>query len=112
MGVIAVHTAASERYWIGDVIAREPSERNREAEFQTRGLDSAELSSRLAQSLEYTRGVLMRLSLADLAEPRLATHSGKETRVGYALAHTLEHVGMHAGHLQITRQLWDQQEKR
>jgi hypothetical protein len=106
MAVIAVHTAASERYWIGDVIAREPSGRDREAEFRTRRMNSAELSARLAASLKYTRAVLGQMSLNELAESR--THNGKETRVGRALAHTLEHVGLHAGHLQVTRQLWDQ----
>jgi uncharacterized damage-inducible protein DinB len=106
MAVIAVHVAASERYWIGDVIGREPSGRDRDAEFHTRGLNVAALQSRLAQALEHSRVTLSRLTLADLDDPRI--HNGQETRVGRALAHALEHVGMHAGHLQITRQLWDQ----
>ena len=33
MNVLVVHLIGAERYWIGDVIAGEPSGRDRESEF-------------------------------------------------------------------------------
>jgi uncharacterized damage-inducible protein DinB len=105
LAVLAVHTAASERYWMGDVAMDEPSGRNREAEFVTRGLNAADLTDRLDASLTYCQGVLERLTLEDLEKRRM--HHEREVTVGYALAHTLEHAATHLGHMQITRQVWE-----
>ncbi|NIU62141.1 MAG: DUF664 domain-containing protein, partial [Gammaproteobacteria bacterium] len=33
---------------------------------------------------------------------------GREFRVSWSLLHALDHVAQHTGHVQITRQLWDQ----
>jgi hypothetical protein len=38
IAVLVIHVVGAERYWLGDVIAREPSNRDRPAEFQTSGL--------------------------------------------------------------------------
>lgn len=106
IAVLCVHTAASERYWVGDVIARESSGRDRSAEFRTRGVAAADLKARLDASLAYTRGVLERLTVAELPEERTVPPDGRTVRVGWALAHTIEHVGTHVGHIHITRQVW------
>jgi hypothetical protein len=74
LGVLAIHVAGAERYWIGDVVGRDLSGRDRAAEFHAHGLDAATLTARLAQTL----------------------------------AHALEHTALHLGHMQITRQLWEQ----
>lgn len=47
LGVLAVHLAGAERYWIGDVVGRDLSGRDRDAEFRARGLGAAALSERL-----------------------------------------------------------------
>lgn len=107
LGVIAVHVSGSERYWIGDVIAREPSGRDREAEFCSKGLDADSLLSRQDASLAYVRGVLEGLKLEDLEQMRFVATEGQDRGVGRVLAHVLAHTGLHAGHAQITRQLWE-----
>jgi hypothetical protein len=107
--VLAVHVAGSERWWIGDLVAGEPSGRVRESEFETRGLSGSDLKERLSASLSYCRGVLARLTMEDLETVRIAPVSRKEYRVGWCLAHTLEHTALHLGHMQLTRQLWDQE---
>ena len=47
ISVLIMHFTGAERYWVGDVVRGDPSFRNREAEFQTKGLDAAALQQRL-----------------------------------------------------------------
>ncbi len=112
LGVLAVHLAGAERYWIGDVVAGEPSGRDRAAEFQVRGLRSEKLIRRLADSLAYVSTVLRELALQDLAQPRTAPRDSRQYSVGWAVAHALEHTALHTGHIQLTRQLRDQRSQR
>jgi uncharacterized damage-inducible protein DinB len=109
LGVLAVHTAGSQRFWVGDVVAGEPSARDRDAEFHVRGLDAAQLVERLQRSLRFSRGVLEELSLEDLSAVRVSPINQREITVGWALAHALEHTALHLGHMQLTRQMWEQQ---
>ncbi len=108
LAVLVTHATGAERYWIGDVVGRKPSGRDREAEFRVHGLDAAALRSRLAQTLEHTRGVLESLSVQDLEATRSSGRGERQVSVAWALAHVLEHTGIHVGHIQIIRQLWDQ----
>ena len=105
--ILVVHTTGSARFWIGDVALGEPSNRNRDAEFQAKDLSAAELQARFATLEDYVRGGLERLAFADLA---MIHPAGRERQVsaGWGLLHALEHTGLHLGHAQITRQLWQQ----
>ncbi|MEP7290820.1 MAG: DinB family protein [Chloroflexota bacterium] len=106
--VLVVHTTASARYWIGDGALGEPSNRVRATEFEARGLSGTELKARFAALEDYVRGALERISFADLAVVKSARYHDTPITGGWALLHALEHTGMHLGHAQITRQLWDQ----
>jgi hypothetical protein len=108
LSVLAVHVAGSERYWTGDVVAGKPSGRDRDAEFLARDLDAAALAQRLDTSLEYIQRVLDAMVVGDLESKRIHPREGTEISVGWALSHILAHTGLHAGHAQLTRQLWDQ----
>ena len=108
IAILVVHTAGAERYWVGDVVARDSSGRDRSAEFQTQGLDTATLKKRLDDALAHTRGVLEGLTLQDLPVVRISPRDGREYTVAWALVHALEHTAMHVGHIQIMRQLWEQ----
>jgi uncharacterized damage-inducible protein DinB len=107
VAVLVVHMAGSLRYWVGDVAAQEPSDRERSAEFLVRGLTSGELKQRLAASREYTREIAGRLTLEDLGNKRTSAMNDREITVSWALLHALEHTALHVGHIQMTRQLWD-----
>lgn len=109
LGVLVVHVSGSERFWIGDVIAAEPSGRDREAEFHSKGLDAGSLADRLDTSLDYVRSVLEGLRLDDLERMSFNSRDGEEHRIGRVLVHVLAHTGIHAGHAQLTRQLWEGQ---
>ncbi len=106
--VLVVHLAGAERYWIGDVVGRDPSGRDRDAEFRAQGLDAAALKERLADALAHARGVLEALTLADLAALRVSPRDGRTYTVAWALAHALTHTALHVGHMEVTRQLWEQ----
>jgi uncharacterized damage-inducible protein DinB len=103
---LVVHTAGAERYWIGSVAGQDPAARERSAEFRAGGFVAADLLRHLSAALDHSRGVLERLSLADLNELRVSPRDGQQFAAGWALAHALEHTALHLGHLQLTRQLW------
>ncbi len=109
--VLVIHTTASARYWIGDAALGESSNRNRDDEFRAQGLSAADLKARFAALESYAQGAAERLSVTDMAAIRsISNREGKvrEVTVGWALLHALEHTGLHLGHAQITRQLWQQ----
>jgi uncharacterized damage-inducible protein DinB len=109
LGVLAVHVAGAERYWIGDVIGSDPSRRNRSVEFLIRGLDATALKARLTETLAHSQAVLERLTVADLEATRVSPRDGRVFAAAWCLAHALEHTALHLGHMQLTRQLWDMQ---
>ena len=106
IAVLVVHLTGAERYWIG-VAMNEPPDRDREAEFRTEGLRADELKAHIVSADGYTRQSLARLSLNDLETLRLSPRNAKTFTVGWCLTHALEHTALHAGHIQLTRQLWD-----
>jgi uncharacterized damage-inducible protein DinB len=106
LAVILFHTAGSERFWIGDCLAGEPSNRDREAEFRTKALSTGDLRLRLDQSLTYVGQVLERLTQGDLDDLR-TLRDGSQATVGWILAHVLSHTATHVGHAQVTRQWWE-----
>jgi len=106
--VLVVHVAGSERYWIGDVAGGDLSGRDRDAEFRSHGLDTHALIDLLDRTLAYSRAVLEGLELTDLEGLRVSPHNGRQVTVAWCLAHALEHTALHLGHMEITRQLWEQ----
>lgn len=109
--VLFVHSAAVERYWVGEVAGKMPMERDRAAEFQAKGLSEADLKQRMADSMAFIRQYLETVKLEQLEEVRTSRlHGDKEFSVGYGLAHALEHTALHLGHAQMARQLWDQRQ--
>ena len=108
LSVLVVHLTGSERYWIGDVVMGESSDRDRDAEFRASGLDVGALNQRLDDAFNYARAALERLDLADLDRQCLSPRSGKHFSASWALLHALEHTAIHLGHIQLTRQLWNE----
>lgn len=92
-----------------DLALDNPPSRVRQQEFQTHGVSSSEMLRRLDAVIDYARGALPRLGLADLAQAR-QDEDGMIT-CGWALLHALEHAYLHLGHIQITCQMWRQREK-
>lgn len=107
ISVLVFHLTGAERYWIGDVAAQDPSDRDRDAEFRVRDVGMDVLKKRLADNLEYARKTLDKFTIQDLETTRV-TRDGHTFTVAWALLHALEHTTLHLGQIQITRQLWEQ----
>jgi uncharacterized damage-inducible protein DinB len=105
INVLVTHTVGSQRYWIGEVVAGDPANRDREAEFQVHGLEKDTLVQRLIDSLAYVRTALEGLTLEELSSPRDLPRGGRS--VAWVLGHALKHTATHVGHVQLTRQLWE-----
>jgi uncharacterized damage-inducible protein DinB len=111
IAVLVVHLAGAERYWIGDVLGGDPSNRNRDMEFQVHGLSGQDLKDRLSDSLAYIRNQVSALNLQDLAAQRTSQRYREgEVSVAWSLLHVLEHTALHLGHIQVARQLWHQRQ--
>jgi hypothetical protein len=109
ISVIVTHTAGAERSLIGELVGGEPAQRDRTTEFRPQGVDAAELAQRLAQAHACAQDALEKLSLTDLSAAR-TRRDGTKTTVAWALLHALDHTAEHTGHIQITRQLWNQRQ--
>ena len=107
ISVLVFHLTGAERFWIGDVAAQDPAERDRDAEFRVHDVEMDVLKKRLANNLEYARSTLNKFTIQDLETIRVTT-SGREYTAGWALLHALDHATLHLGQIQITRQLWEQ----
>jgi uncharacterized damage-inducible protein DinB len=112
INVLVYHLTGSTRYWIGDIAAQESSNRDRDAEFRVHDLDIDILKQRLADNLEYARNALSKFTIEDLQTTRESYRNGRTFTVGWALLHALEHVTLHLGQIQLTRQLWDQSKEK
>lgn len=110
MVVLVVHLAAATRFWLGDMAAGKPSQppRDRPAEFAAAGLNHAQLDERLDQTLAECRAILAELDLADLASERYSERHGRNFSAAWSILHAMEHAALHVGHMQITRQWWEE----
>ena len=111
MGVVMAHALGAERFWIGDVAGSEPSDRVRDAEFVASGVAVSAYVARSREVLAHSQTVLSRLSPAELNDKRIVSPVGREESLAWAVLHALEHSALHTGHIEITRQLWDQRAK-
>jgi uncharacterized damage-inducible protein DinB len=112
INVLLAHITGSVRFWIGDITAQEPSNRDRDAEFRTHGVDADIWRKKLAENLEYAHNALDKMRLQDLEATRVRPSDGREFAVAWALIHALEHATSHLGQIQITRQLWEQKDNK
>lgn len=107
IAMMVIHTVGAQRYLAGEFIAKQDTHRDRDAEFKARGLDAAELKNRLDDSFDFVRGVVEKLTLADLESP-VTFRNQREVTVSWILGHLLKHTAIHLGQIQLTRQLWEQ----
>lgn len=108
ISVLVFHLTGAERYWIGDVAAQDPRERDRDAEFRVHDVGMDLLKKRLDDNLEYARNALNQFTIQDLEVTRVSGRDGRSFTAGWALLHALEHTTLHLGQIQLTRQLWEQ----
>lgn len=108
IAVLATHIAGSEDYWVSHMAGGNPTDRVRSAEFAVEQASAQELLIQLDASLDRSRSTLDQLSLDNLTTERISAPHDRAFTVGWSLLHVLDHTGSHIGHMQITRQLWEQ----
>jgi hypothetical protein len=106
--VLVVHTSAALHYWVGDRIGGDSSGRVRSSEFEARGLSRTSLRQILTDALTHTRRTLADLTPDRFTEKVYSSVYNDRFSVAFSLAHALEHTALHLGHLEITRELWEQ----
>lgn len=107
---ILSHIIGADTFWIRRFIGGEPIRPDREADFAASG-SLPELVERWERAWAETESIIAKLGHGQLLETRklpFRAESGEIT-IQWALLHLLSHYGMHLGHLQLTRQLWDAQ---
>ncbi len=106
--VLITHITGSERFLIGDILMLDPSTRDRDTEFQVKGITREDLLRRLDNTEAYLDAALAKLTLPDLVASRPHPHRDGTVAVAWILLHALQHAAAHLGHLQLTVQLWKQ----
>lgn len=104
---LMTHLLAAGEYWILHAAAGQPTERNRPAEFRATGSRLA-LVERADRFVEDVRAYLKTLTEADLE--RIFERGGDDPlrwSAADCIVHAVEHTGVHVGHLQIQRQIWN-----
>ena len=104
LAVLTMHVAGAEHFWIAVVVGRQPSTRDRDAEFVTEATDASELVRRLKEVGAETRQVFAGLGQDDLDGAREAR--GRTIPVRWCILHVIDHTALHLGHMQLTYQLW------
>lgn len=104
IGVLAVHLAGAEHFWIGENIGGAPPTRDRDAEFAFVAESAEEPLRRLEAVAEETRAVLAPLTAQEM--DGTLNVRGRQLPTRFAIIHIIDHYALHLGHMQITYQLW------
>jgi len=107
INVLVTHLAGAERFWIGDMALGDSSGRVRDEEFQVHGLTVDHHTEKINSLTEYAQSALGKIQIDQLEETRFSQAFDQSFTVGWSLLHALEHTAIHLGHIQLTRQLWE-----
>jgi len=107
---LLTHIMGADRFWIIQVIGGKEIQRDREAEFRAFG-NLSELLSRWEKHCTEISSILENMNHSQLLEvrpvPSRALQKAPIT-VQWIILHLISHYATHLGHIQLTRQLWDQ----
>lgn len=106
--VLVVHTTGALYYWLGEVLGGEPAHRDRETEFSAHGLSKMQLHALLNETQAQVTRVLETIKPEDLGAKHYSTIHKDYFSGAFALVHSVMHTGLHVGHMEITRELWEQ----
>ncbi len=104
LAVMVVHLAGSETFWMKEIIGGKRIDRDRDAEFLTKGLSLSELQDKIGAAAKVTLETLSALREKQLEEGR--KWKDRSINVRGCILHVIEHFAQHLGHMQLTRQLW------
>ena len=107
LAAMAVHTASAGRWMFVHQVCGEDLDRDRDAEFHAVAT-RAEIEAHFQEFLDAMRERACVLESTDLDQmpPTIRPNHPTWTRAHW-LFHMVEHTGIHVGHAQIHRQLWE-----
>ncbi len=103
LAAICVHAISSAEWWVLSCVGDGPIERNRDAEFAVE-VSWQELRPRFVAFLQSAEALLAAMSTDDFA--RISRHPAGDRMNRRCLTHTIEHLGLHLGHVEITIDWW------
>ena len=107
IGILLRHIAASERYWIGEVVGGRLLHRKRETEFEHEQLQKAPLVENLRRAHAEVQELLRSLTAADLTASIDVELRGGTRRLtkAWALVHSIQHTAYHLGQIQLFKKM-------
>jgi uncharacterized damage-inducible protein DinB len=109
IGILVMHLTEAERYWVAGVACERDYTRDREAEFNSSGLNAAALRARLEEQHVFLAEAFASLDASQLDDIRITPRDPDGCTVRWALLHALEHTALHTGHIQILRKYYEAQ---
>jgi hypothetical protein len=103
LATICLHAIASAEWWVLSCVGTGPIARDRDAEF---GVEAswAELRPRFESFLANAEALLAGMSSERLAA--ISRHPAGDRMCRRCLLHTVEHLGLHLGHIESTIDWW------
>ena len=104
---------SADNFWVRQVINGEVVQRDREAEFRASG-NLMELLTRWEKAWTEIEVILGKLTYAQLSEvrsPPFRPERKESVTIQWIILHLITHHATHLGHIQLTRQLWEQQHR-
>ncbi|MBA2469448.1 MAG: DinB family protein [Chloroflexia bacterium] len=104
---LSIHAVSAGEFMTLHAVGGQPSQRDREAEFEATG-SPAEIVARYERWLDGVHALMEDFSDADLDRASFSDrYTERNWRAAEILLHALDHTALHAGHLQLQRQLWE-----
>ncbi len=103
LAVMMSHVASSAEWWVLSCVGDGPIERDRDAEFAAR-IDWPTMRARLRRWLEQAEALLDGMGPEQLGA--ISRNPAGDRMNRRCLSHTVEHLGLHLGHVEITADWW------
>lgn len=97
------HAVSSAEWWVLSCVGQGPLERDRDAEFAA-ATDWPTMRARLQRWLTDAEVLLAGMDLDDFQA--ISRHPAGDRMNRRCLLHTVEHLGLHLGHVEITTDWW------
>jgi len=104
-GNLALHLIGNLKHFLGAVLGKNGYVRNRDGEFNDKGIPKQQLISDLKETQAIVSGVINHLSNDDLEATYPVEVFGKPMKTGYFLIHLYGHLNYHLGQVNYHRRL-------
>lgn len=103
LAAICAHAISSSEWWVLSCVGQRPLERDRDSEFAA-DLSWAQMRPRFVSFLAEAEQLIAGMDSEQLAA--ISRHPAGDRMNRRCLTHTVEHLGLHLGHIEITVDWW------